>query len=122
MKLSKYDFADLVAIIIGSKTLEEVAEKYGVDVKTIQRECNRRGIHLVKKQVRATRKYKYVTESTEYDSVYQCAEAFGVDSSTIKRAIEGEHIKKLGRWKFEYIQKEEYYDEQTGERYIVERC
>lgn len=119
MKLSKYDFADLVAIARGDKTLEQIAEKYGVDVKNIKRECNRRGIHLVKKQVRATRTYKYVTESTDYDSIYQCAEAFKVDSSTIKRAIEGERIKKLGRWKFEYIEKEEYYDEQTGERYVV---
>ena len=121
MKLSKYDYADLVAIVMGEMTIEEVAKKYGTSVKNIQKECSRRGIHLAKRRVRVTRKYKYVTEITDYDSVYQCALALKVDSATIRRAINGEKGKKLARYKIEYIDQEEYIDEQTGERYIVER-
>ena len=120
MKLSKYDFADLIAIVKGGMTIEQVAEKYSTSVENIHRECNRRGIHLTKRRLRVTRTYKYVTEVTEYDSVYQCAKALGVDSATIKSKIEGKNCRKLARYKIEYIDKEEYYDEQTGERYIVE--
>ena len=119
MKLSKYDYQDLLAIVQGDMTIEEVADKYNTDVKTIQRQCNRRGIHLTKRRVRVTRAWKYVTEVTEYDSVYQCALALKVDSATIRRAINGEKGKKLARYQIEYIEQEEYVDEQIGERYTV---
>ena len=119
MKLSKYDYQDLLAIVKGDMAIEEVAVKYNTDVKTIQRECNRRGIHLTKRRVRVTRTWKYVTEVTEYDSVYQCALALKVDSGTIRRVINGEKTRKLARFKIEYIDQEEYIDEQIGERYTV---
>lgn len=121
MKLSRYDYQDLLDILVGKATVEDIAVKYGVTAKTILQECNRRGIYLAKRRVRVTRRYKYVTEVTEYDSVYQCALALNVDSATIKRAIAGEHIRKLGRNKIEYIVKEEYIDEQTGERYSIKQ-
>lgn len=121
MKLSKYDYKDLLAIVEGEMTIEDVSKKYGVSVENIHRACIRRGIHLSKKRVRVTLKYKYVSEVTEYDSVYQCAVALGVDSATIKNKIEGKPCRKLSRYKIEYITKEEYTDEQTGERYSIKQ-
>jgi len=121
MRLSRYDYQDLLNIVKGEVSIEEVAQKYGVSIKTIRKECNRRGIYLAKRPVRVTRTYKYVTEVTEYESVYQCALALGVDSATIKRAIAGEYIRKINKYKIEYIKKEEYYDEQIGERYSIKQ-
>lgn len=84
---SKYDFNDLKAIAKGEKSKQEIADKYGVSIKTLNMALYRNDFRVYK-QIKITSPYatKYVAD------IQKCADELNVSRSTIKNALKGKSV------------------------------
>lgn len=87
----KYLEEDLEAIVKGQKTIDEVANQYGVSHDTLKRNLNRRGYHVRKTKVKVFTPYY----TRVYGSIQECADTLKLSRLTIVRALKGERVKVL---------------------------
>lgn len=110
MQWIKYDNKDLLAIRNGTKTRQEIADKYGVSVHAIRCAMSRAKIYERKTAVLMTTPY----QTKIFSSISECAEAIGVSQPTITKALRGKRSQILEVLE---IKVEVYVDRYAEEEY-----
>ena len=89
--MSKYEIEDFEAIKKGDTSIQEVALKYGVSVKTLQMALNRSGIYLRKQTIIIHTPYG----AKKCFGIKEVANELNLSQWSIKRALHGHYPKTL---------------------------
>ena len=87
----RYDDDDLLDIVSGNKTKEQVAEKYNTKISVINRAMSRRGLWVRKKRIEIITPYG----NKVCNSITETANELGLSHESIRRALRGLPVKML---------------------------
>lgn len=85
---SKYEERDLLAVISGDKSLQDVADLYGTTKQAVKKALYRYG-YRVRRSIKIISPYK---ETIYVADKQKCAEELRVSARTISKALKGERV------------------------------